>query len=138
MTVDLATETTELQPGQEFDVEVALDPAGREISGVQVWIDYDPALLEPVGVEPGTLLGVAPIEAGPIVDEVEGVFQCAAARIGPTEAGLFAAIRFRVLDSVATAAEPVLKISQVKIPDENILEITDVRTGEAQRLAISP
>lgn len=142
VTVDLATETTELQPGQEFDVEVALDPVGRGISGVQVWIEYDPALLEPVGVEPGTLLGVAPIEAGPIIDEVEGVFQYAAARIGPTDpptaAGLFASIRFRVLDSVATASETVLEISQVKIPDENILEITDVRTGEVLRLAISP
>ncbi len=142
VTVDLATETTELRPGQEFDVDVALDPMGRGISGVQVWIEYDPALVEPVGVEPGSLLGIAPIEAGPIIDEVQGVFQYAAARVGPTDpptvAGLFATVRFRVLDGFAAASEAVLEISQVKIPDENILEITEVRTGEALRLAISP
>ena len=37
-----------------------------------------------IGAEPGDLLGGEPAQAGPIIDEVEGVFQYATARIGET------------------------------------------------------
>jgi len=138
----MASSTGQLKPGHEFRVDLRVDPQGRGISGVQVWIEYDPAIFQPVGAEPGDLLGQGPIEAGPIIDEVNGVFQYAAARIGstqpPTPPGLFARVTFRALETAGAGKETFLKIAGVKIPDENIQEIRDIIIGEKLRVEISP
>ena len=141
VTVTISSSSERASLGQEFTFDVSVDPQGRGISGVQVWIEYDPSIFQVVGVEPGALLGEEPAEAGPIIDEVEGVFQYAAARIGethtPTSPGLFAAVKLLVLDTVIPGNETSLKITQVKIPDQDIREIRGVLIGEELRLEIS-
>ena len=109
---------------------------------MQVWISYDPAVIRPVDARPGNLLGEAPVEAGPIIDEVSGSVQYAAARIGPTRPptppGLFATMSFMVLNAAAGTGKTTLEITQVKIPDEDIFEIRDVLIGDELRLQVAP
>ena len=119
-----------------------VDPQGRGISGVQVSIDYDPATLRVSGVEPGILLGTEPAIAGPIIDETNGVVEYAVARIGPTDPptppGLFATVRFQVLETAGRGRDTVLEITAVKVPDENVQEIPNVLIGESLTVKISP
>ena len=138
----MTSSTGEVIPGEEFRVEVNVDSQGRGISGVQVSIDYDPSALRVAGLEPGTLLGPEPAVAGPIIDETNGVVEYAVARIGPTEPptppGLFATVRFQVLDTAGRGRDTVLDITAVKVPDENVREIPNVLTGESLTVKISP
>ena len=109
---------------------------------MQVQIEYDPAIFRVAGAEPGALLGPEPAVAGPIIDEIKGVVDYAAARIGPTQPptppGLFATLTFLVLETAPSGSTTFLKITEVKIPDENIREIRDVLTGKELEVKISP
>ena len=138
----MASTKEELGPGQQLRVDLSVDPQGKGISGVQVRIEYDPAVFRVVGAEPGTLLGPEPAVAGPIIDETKGDVEYAAARIGPTEPptppGLFATLKFLVLETAPSGKFTILKISEVKIPDENIREIRDVLIGKELEVKISP
>ena len=64
------------------------------------------------------------------------------ARIGgthpPTSPGLFATIKLLVLDTGVAGRETFLKITEVKIPDQEIREIREVQIGEGLRLEVSP
>ena len=128
--------------GQEFNVEINVDPRGKGVSGLTVRIEYDPNVLQVVAVQPGTLLGQAPTEAGPFIDETTGVLEYATARIGPTKpptpSDLFATVKFLVLDTAPAGEETSLKITEVAIPDENIQEIREVSIGDEVRVEISP
>ena len=121
-------------------MELVLAPRGRGISGVQVRVGYDPTRLEAIGVEHGDLLGLEPVEVH-IIDEEKGVIEYAAARIGPTEpptpSGTFATLKFRVLGNAPVGEEVTLRITDVKIPDENIQEIHPISIGDELRLEIS-
>ena len=138
----MVSTSTEVQPGQEFTLDLTLDTQGRGISGVQVRIEYDPAVYRAIGMEHGGLLGPDPIEAGPIIDGTTGVLEYAAARIGPTQpptpSGLFATVKFQVLEAAPAGLESPLRITEVKIPDENIREIADLLIGDELKLRISP
>ena len=137
----------DVRPGQRFSVEVSLDPRGRGISGVQMRTEYDPEVLQVAKVTPGGLLGEKAAEVQSIIPLIDigsepGILSYADARVGvtkpPTPAGVFATIEFRVLESAPTGNETVLKITEVKIADENILEIMDVAVGDALRVMVSP
>ena len=138
----MASTKEELGPGQQLRLDLRIDPQEKGISGVQVRIEYDPAIFRVVGAESGTLLGPEPAVAGPIIDETKGEVEYAAARIGPTEPptppGLFATLKFLVLETAPSGKVTLLKISEVKIPDENIREIRDVLIGEELEVNISP
>ena len=69
VSIDMVSTTLEVKPGQEFRVDVVVDPHGGGISGVQVQIEFDPAVLQAAGVQAGTLLGPDP--AGPFAQELE-------------------------------------------------------------------
>ena len=119
-----------------------LDPLGRGVSGVQLTIDYDSGVLQAVGAEPGDLLGPDPAEAGPTIDHARGVIDYAAARIGPTQGptspGSFATLTFRMLEGAPAGAMTAIRITETKIPDENIRPISDVRIGDPLELQVSP
>lgn len=140
LTLDLASGRVER--GEEFTIVVNLDPVGRGISGVQIKIEYDSAIFKAVGAEPGDLLGSGPAEAGPMFDQAKGSFDYAAARIGPTEAptspGRFAIFKFQTLESAPAGAMTAIRITEAKIPDENIRPISEISIGPALELQISP
>lgn len=136
-----------VRPGEEFSVDLTLDPQGRGISGVQVQIEYDPAIFQIVEVAPGELLGEKPEDVRSVIpfvdiDNESGVLQFRDARIGPTQpptpTGRFAAIRFQALDTAPTGEQATLRITGAKFPDENIHEIRDVRIGRELKIEISP
>ncbi|MBE9505863.1 MAG: hypothetical protein IMY84_03530, partial [Chloroflexi bacterium] len=54
---------TQLQvsPGDTLDVEIVVRPAGWAVSGCEVVLSYDPAVLAVVAVQPGAFLGADPI-----------------------------------------------------------------------------
>ena len=140
VSIAMVSKTTVVGQAREFSVELILDPQGRGISGVQVRIEYDPTILQAVGVEHGDLLGPEPVEVH-ITDEEKGVIEYAAARIGPTEpptsSGTFATLKLRVLGNAQSGTEATLRMSEVKIPDENIREIHPISIGDDLRLEIS-
>ena len=127
-------------------MDLMVDPRGRGISGVQLTIEYDPATLETLSVEPGPLLeglsGPAIAEAGPNILSAQGTLEYAAARIGltvpPTLADRFATVTMRALETAAPGSSTTLRITAVKIPDENIEEILDVEIGGELRVTILP
>ena len=137
----MASSTEEVKPGEDFSVDVKVDPQERGISGVQVRIEYDPATLRVAGAQPGALLGPEPAVAGPIIDEPNGAVEYAAARIGPTQPptapGLFATLKFQVLETASPGRDAVLEITAVKVPDENVREIPNVLIGQALMVRIS-
>ena len=138
--IAMVSRMTAVRQAQEFSVELVLDPRGRGISGVQVRIEYDPTILRAVGVERGDLLGPELVEV-PIFDAEKGVIEYAAARIGPTEpptpSGLFATLKLHVLENAPVGEETTLRITEVKIPDENIREIRPISIGDDLKLEIS-
>lgn len=109
---------------------------------MQLTIDYDSGVLQAVGAEPGDLLGPDPAEAGPTIDHARGVIDYAAARIGPTQGptspGSFATLTFRMLEGAPAGAMTAIRITETKIPDENIRPISDVRIGDPLELQVSP
>ena len=143
VSIALVSTTKEAQPGQEFKVDVTLDPQGRGISGVELKIQFDATNLRLVGLTPGKLLGEEPVEFGPVViGEADNLIHYAAARIGetlpPTPSGLVAAMKFQVLETAAAGGETSLKITEVKVPDENIRVIHDISVGEGITVEIPP
>ena len=145
VSISIRSSLAVVQPGQELTADVMVDPQGRGISGVQLTIEYDPAALQAVSIKPGPLLtglsGQKAVEAGPNIDATQGRLEYAAARIGktvpPTPPDRFATITIHVLDTAAPGVT-TLKITAVKIPDENINEISDLEIGEGLRIQISP
>lgn len=109
VSISIRSAQEEVRRGQEFSVDLMVDPRGRGISGVQLTIEYDPATLETLSVEPGPLLeglsGPAIAEAGPNIRSAQGTLEYAAARIGltvpPTLADRFATVTMRALETAA-------------------------------------
>ena len=54
--------TPGLRPGDAFSVNVTVDPAGRGVSGAEVKIAFDAAVVECEDVSPGDLLGDSLLE----------------------------------------------------------------------------
>ena len=136
----------EVRPGQEFNVDVALDPRGRGIRGVEFEIEFDPSVLQIAGVEPGTLLGEKPKELQsdlPSIDtdEKAGTLHYADVKLGalgpPSPPGTVATVSFRVLDAAA-GGETSLKFTEAKIPDEDSGGYLDVLIGDELRVKIVP
>ena len=123
----------EISPGRNFEVAVVVDARGRGVSGVQVRLEYDPRVLSALGASPGPLLGENPAEAGPVIDVGPGTLDYAVARLGattpPTPPGIFATFDFQVQSSAPAAMETTIRLAEVKVPDESILEIPGVRVG---------
>ncbi len=125
--------SSQVRPGESFEVAVVVDPASRGVSGVQVRLEYDPRVLRALGARPGPLMGENPAEAGPIIDVVPGTLDYAVARLEattpPTPPGIFATFDFQVQSSAPAAMETTIRLAGVKVPDESILEIPGVRVG---------
>lgn len=141
VSIDMVSTTLEVKPGQEFRVDVVVDPHGGGISGVQVQIEFYPAVLQAAGVQAGTLLGPDP--AGPFAQELEqGVFQYLAARKGPTQAptspAAFATMNFLVRDAAPAGRETTLELTQPKILDEQLQVIEEVAIGDKLSVRIVP
>ncbi len=142
VTITMTSTADIVSPSSEFDVSIRVDPQDKGISGVTVGIQYDPAVVQPITVTPGVLLGDEPVEAGPFIDETAGTVEYTLARVGvtqpPTQPGLFATMRFAVLDAAPTGQPTALTLSHVKVADADAQEVVEVTIGEGLQLDVRP
>ena len=92
-----------------------------------------------MGEKPSAVRSVIPFID---IDDKLGILYFRDARIGPTQAptptGRFATIRFQAMDTAPAGEQASLRITEAKIPDENIREIRDIVIGRDLRVEISP
>ena len=127
---------------------MTVDPQGRGISGVELKIEFDPAVLQMIDVVPWTLLGEKPEEVRSTIpftdiDNTLGTLHYADVRVDvthpPTPPGLLATIKLRVLETAKAGRDTSLRIVDVKIPDENIREIQHILIeSETLTVRVSP
>ena len=148
VSIDMVPTATELRPGDELNVQLTLDAHGRAISGVELGIVFDPDVLQVEEVVPGKLLGDKPAEVrGAIpfmdIDNDTGalhyidVWVRSEGAEPPAPVGVVATVRLRVLVG-ASGGETTLRLTGVKVPDEDPQQIRDVDTGSPVGLRISP
>ena len=144
--IEMVSPTAEVRPGQELRVELTVNPQGRGISGVELEVRFDPAILQIREVVPGDLLGEKPEEVSstiPVIgiDNVSGTLHYVDVRtdvtLPPTPPGLLATMVFRVPPTAPEGREGSIEIVSVKIPDERFDEIRDVAVGREVTVAIS-
>ena len=118
--ISMVSTATEVRPGQEFSVVLAVDPGGRGISGVDVKIRFDSAILEMVDATAGDLLGEKPDEVASVIPSVEidnatGTLSYLDVRIGPTSPptppGVLGTLKVRVLETAPVGTETSLRLS---------------------------
>ena len=145
--IGLASTVREVRRGQEFSVDLTINPQARGISGVEVQMEYDPAIFQVIDAPPGDLLGQKPQEVQSVlpvvnIDNGSGILQYSDARVGPTQPptpqGLLATMNLRVLQTATAGREASLRITHFKIADENIEEIGDAVAAAELKVVISP
>ena len=118
--ISMVSTATEVRPGQEFSVVLAVDPGGRGISGVDVKIRFDSAILEMVDATAGDLLGEKPDEVASVIPSVEidnatGTLSYLDVRIGPTSPptppGVLGTLKVRVLETAPVGTETSLRLT---------------------------
>jgi hypothetical protein len=95
----------EVSSGEEFSVEIVLDPDGAEVYSAQYTLRFDPDVLEALSQEEGDLLnegGAAnTIEITNVIDNEAGTLEYGLTRMGVTTgitaAGTLSRITFRVI-----------------------------------------
>jgi len=114
------------RPGEDMAVEIRVRPSGWAVSGCEVVIAYDPALMEPLGVEAGSFLGPTPLIGLEKIDSQSGKISLAMARVGetttPNPAGVLATVSFRIADSAA-AGTYNLSLTWVGLADQDFQDI---------------
>jgi hypothetical protein len=117
----------EAKPGQALSINIEVKPSGWGVSGGEVNLAFNPAVLKAVDVEPGNFLGSSPIVGLRQMDNQEGIARLALARVGiaavPSPAGILATVEFRVLES-ATSGTYEIELTKVGLADENFQDLT--------------
>ena len=116
----------EARPGEDVAVEIRVSPSGWGVSGCEVVIAYDPAVMESLGLEAGDFLGAAPLIGLEKIDSQSGTISLAMARVGetavPSPAGTLATATFRMADSAATGTYN-LSLTWAGLSDQDFQDI---------------
>ena len=138
--VSLTPASQKVHPGKDFSVTISVDPKGRGISGGELNLSFDAAVMQIAKVTAGDLLGDSPIIGIEEIDNEAGRLKYALARKGvtpvPTPKGSFASITFTVKED-AKPGEYDLVITKMGLSDENFEDITEVKT-EGGKVVIMP
>jgi len=139
-TVTLIPSPQEVKPGEQFAIEVQVEPVEHGISAVEIDLSFGPEAMQVIQVQPGTLLGERPLSGILNIDNEAGTLSYSLARIGeteaPTEAATFAEITFRVLQW-AEAGSYELDLSSAGFADEEFEDIPDIEL-KGTSIKISP
>ncbi len=116
----------EARPGEDLSVEIRVKPTGQGVSGCEVVIGYDPAVMESIGVEAGDFLGAAPLIGLEKIDSQSGTIALAMARVGetatPSPTGVLATMSFRIADSAAAGIYS-LSLTWAGLSDQDFQDI---------------
>ena len=125
----------EVTRGQQFQIEVLVDPDANGVSGGEIHLTYDPALVQVIDVTPGTLLGDNPLQGAKDINNGAGLLTYAIARVGetsvPSGAGTLAVITLRV-PTTAAVGSTLLELTWVALTDESFVFIRNVNTTRGQ------
>ncbi len=133
---------TQLQgrAGDSFDIEIVVRPAGWAVSGCEVVLGYDPAVLAVVDVQPGAFLGADPIVGLKRLDNSAGEMTLVMARTGETAAscpaGVLATVSLSVRDPAPEGEHP-LELVSVGLADSSFQDIEGVPTQGAILYVVS-
>ena len=120
----------EVQPGDIITVSLEIKPVDWGVSGADIEIEFNPAVLDATGLEPGDFLGDTPLIGLKQIDNDAGILRLAFARAGvtvaPSSAGQLAVIRFEVSKSVKVGKYE-LTPTKVCLIDQNFTEIAGIK-----------
>jgi hypothetical protein len=124
--LDLQPVQTLLPEQGTYTVILHMDPRGHAVSGVDVVVRYDPAVLRVAALSKGSLLGADAADVSR-VDEAAGIIYISLARLGPTtgptQAGALASLSltFRApAGQVPVTGNTVLTIGQALVLDADV------------------
>lgn len=119
-------------PGQEFSVNVSVDPAGNETYGVQFDLLFNKDVLEGISIDQGKFLsqdGATTIAASKKIDNANGKVSYAETRVGVPNGvknpGILAIIKFKV-KATAQAGNSGISLENVLLSDQNVQLIPNV------------
>jgi hypothetical protein len=128
--MSLIPSSEEVKPGEQFEIEVQVEPGKQGISAIEISLSFDSQAMQVIQVKPGMLLGERPLSGISNIDNEVGTLSYSLSRIGetkaPTPTASFAVIVFQILDR-AQGGDYELSFAGVGLANENfedILEIT--------------
>lgn len=134
VSVALSPSPEKVKPGEQFKVEVRVEPGKQGVSAGEINLSFDSQVMQVVEVKPGELLGERPLPGILNIDNEAGTLNYSLARIGettaPTPASAFAIVTFQVLEA-AKAGDYELTFSGVGLANENFEDIPGVRVKGA-------
>lgn len=122
--------------GEEIIVSVETKLKGFGISAAEITLEFDPNVLQVIGLTAGELLGSGPLVGTEEKDDQRGVIHYALARKGPTQitdcAGVLAVIKFKVVGSAGDQHN--LTLSEVKLTNQDFKTISgfEIHNGSVE------
>ena len=120
----------EISAGEEFTIEIKVEPEGRGVSGGEINLEFNPNILEVINIETGDLFGPDPLIGIKEINNETGLIKYALARKGktkvPTSPGIFATINLRVLEGVKEGTSK-LTLAKIGLADENFKDIKEIK-----------
>lgn len=140
ISVTLIPSTEEAEPGEWFEVQVAVEPGNQGISAVEINLTYEPQAMRVGSVGAGPLLGENPLQGILKVDNQTGSLSYSLARVGkttsPTQPATFAIIKFQILESAEALNVLVFKLNRVGLADENFEDISGIEINAGASIKI--
>jgi hypothetical protein len=134
VSVALSPLPEKVKPGEQFKVEVRVEPGKQGISAGEINLSFDSQVMQVVEVKPGELLGERPLPGILNIDNEAGTLNYSLARIGettaPTSGATFAVITFQILNS-AEPGDYKLGFTGVGLANENFEDISGIRVKGA-------
>lgn len=133
-TASLIPSPEEAKPGEQFEVQVKIEPGNQGVSAVEIHLVFDAKAMQVMDIRSGELLGERPLPGILEIDNEAGILSYSLARIGettpPTPAATFATITFLILES-AKAGDYELSCTGVGLANENFEDIPSIKVKRA-------
>ena len=140
VSVALSPSPEKVTPGEQFKVEVRVEPGKQGVSAGEINLSFDSQVMQVVEVKPGELLGERPLPGILNIDNEAGTLSYSLARIGetaaPTSGATLAIITFQILNS-AQPGDYELSFTSVGLANENFEDIPNIQVKGAS-IKISP
>jgi len=125
--ISLAPGSQKVSTGQEINLAIQALVAGFGISGAELEVKFDPAVIQVISLSPGDLLGSSPIVAIEEINNSTGYVHYALARRGETQAsdsaGTLVTLRCTIPNSAPIGNHDVT-IKSAILTDEQFQETT--------------
>ncbi len=131
--VSVVPSTQNVAPSSTFNVDVAIDPAGNLVKGVEINLKFDPAVVQIDSVIIGNFLGSSPQEFLNLVDNTSGTVHLAYT-VNPTypavsSPGTYATLNFKVKSNAPNGASP-LHLTAAKLANDTGADIPGVAAND--------